>query len=69
MLKVGDKVQVPRTGGGYTEGIIIDIHGDRAVTEFPIGENYRGHPNPYGKNEMATKNVALKDLVPIKEEL
>ena len=68
MLKVGDKVQVPRTGGGYTEGIIIGIYEDRAITEFPVGKTYRGKPNVLApETEMATKNVALKNLIPIGE--
>jgi len=64
-LNSGDKVQVPRTGGGYSNGIIIAIDDDRAIVEFPLGNTYRGMPsNPEDREETATKNVALDKLIP-----
>ena len=69
LLKVGDKVMIPRTGGGYSEGTIVSICRERAITEFPVGKTYRGKPNVLvSETEIATKNVALKSLIPIKEE-
>lgn len=69
-LKVGDKVKAPRTGGGYSEGTILSIHGGRAITEFPIGKTFQGRVNDFApEDEMAIKNVALDKLIPIKEEL
>jgi len=69
LLKVGDKVQVPRTGGGYTEGVIIDIYEDMARTSFIVGETYRGNPiKPEDEGRTAYKNVALKNLIPVKED-
>ena len=63
-LKAGDKVMVPRTGGGYSLGTILLIVERRALVEFAIGKAFRGRPvNPGDENKMATKNVALKDLI------
>jgi len=70
LLKLGDKVKVPRTGGGYTEGTIIDIYEDMARTSFIVGETYWGKPiKPEDEGRTAYKNVALKNLIPIEEEL
>lgn len=63
-IKPGDKVMVPRTGGGYTEGTVLAIHEDRAITEFPVGDTYQGKPHEFDRGEMATKNVAVKKLRP-----
>jgi len=55
---------VPRTGGGYTDGTIIDIHDDMARTSFPVGETFRGRPvNSKDKGRTAYKTVALKELL------
>ena len=68
-LKSGDKVKVPRTGGGYSDGEIVEVYIDRAHVQFPIGETFRGGPvKPEDKGRMAYKNVALAGLIPIKEE-
>lgn len=68
-FKPGDKVKVPRTGGGYSDGTILAIHGGRAITEFPVGKTFRGMANNFApEDEIATKSVALDKLIPIKEE-
>jgi hypothetical protein len=36
-VKIGDKVLVPRTGGGVSLGKIIELYTDRARVTFPIG--------------------------------
>ena len=70
MLKLGDKVKVPRTGGGYSDGEIIGICQDMVHVKFPVGETYRGKPiKPEDEGRTAYKNVALKDLIPIEEEI
>ena len=45
-MKPGDKVMVPRTGGGYSLGEILEIYTDRARVTFPIGTTFRGKPRP-----------------------
>lgn len=68
-LKPGDKIKVPRTGGGYSDGEIVDIYKDRARVSFPVGETFRGEPiKPEDEGRTAYKEVALKDLMPFKEE-
>lgn len=68
-LKPGDKVKVPRTGGGYSDGEIMEIYLDRAHLKFPIGDTFRGGPvNPKDIGKMAYKHVALADLIPITED-
>ena len=65
-VKVGDKVMVPRTGGGYSLGEIIEIYTDgRARVTFPIGNTFRGKPRPLAG--MGYKTVKLSELRPVKE--
>lgn len=67
-VKPGDKVMVPRTGGGYSLGEIIEIYTDgRARVTFPIGNIYRGKPRPLAG--MGYKTVKLSELRPVKEDL
>lgn len=64
--KIGDNVRVPRTGGGYSDGEILEIYLDRAMVTFPVGATFRGDPvDPAEKDKMAYKNVALADLRPV----
>lgn len=66
-MKPGDKVMVPRTGGGYSLGEILEIYTDgRAWVTFPIGATYRGRPRPLAG--MGYKTVKLSDLRPVKED-
>lgn len=66
-MKPGDKVMVPRTGGGYSLGEILEIYTDgRARVTFPIGATYRGRPRPLAG--MGYKTVKLSDLRPVKED-
>jgi len=65
-MKPGDNVMVPRTGGGYSLGEIIEIYTDgRARVTFPIGNTFRGKPRPLVG--MAYKTVKLSELRPVKE--
>ena len=67
-MKPGDKVMVPRTGGGYSLGEIIEIYTDgRARVTFPIGNTFRGKPRPLVG--MGYKTVKLSELRPVKEDL
>jgi len=65
-MKPGDKVMVPRTGGGYSLGEILEIYTDgRAWVTFPIGNIYRGKPRPLVG--MGYKTVKLSELRPVRE--
>ena len=66
MRKPGDKVMVPRTGGGYSLGEILEIYTDGwARVTFPIGNTFRGKPRPLVG--MGYKTVKLSELRPVKE--
>ena len=64
-MKPGDKVMVPRTGGGYSLGEILEIYADRPRVTFPIGNTFRGKPRPLVG--MGYKTVKLSELRPVKE--
>jgi len=65
-VKIGDKVMVPRTGGGYSLGEILEIYTDgQARVTFPIGNIYRGKPRPVAG--MGYKTVKMSELRPVKE--
>lgn len=66
MRKPGDKVMVPRTGGGYSLGEITELYGDLwARVAFPIGTTFRGEPTL--KTVTGYKTVKLSELRPVKE--
>ncbi len=65
-MKPGDKVMVPRTGGGYSLGEILEIYTDRARVTFPIGNTFRGKPRPLVG--MGYKTVKLSELRPTQRE-
>ena len=66
-VKIGDKVMVPRTGGGYSLGEILEIYTDgRARVTFPIGNIYRGKPRPLVG--MGYKTVKMSELRPTQRE-
>ncbi len=68
-MNVGDSVMVPRTGGGYSKGKILEVCQDRAYVTFPVGETFRGNPiDPEMKGRMAYKDVAIKNLLPVDKE-
>jgi len=70
LKKIGDTAMVPRTGGGYTKGTIIDIFGDRARVCFPVGKTYQGFINSdHPEDTPAYKNVALDHLLTEEEFL
>lgn len=47
IVKPGQKVAVPRTGGTKSEGQIITIiNQGRVLVEFPLGETFRGRKIP-----------------------
>jgi hypothetical protein len=56
----GDKVMVPRTGGGFTMGTVLEVYQDRARVTFPIGHTFRGQPRPVVG--MGYKTVKLSEL-------
>lgn len=60
-MQIGDKVLVPRTGGGYSLGEILDIYtGGRVWVTFPIGATYRGRPRPLAG--MGYKTLKMSEL-------
>ena len=65
-MKPGDKVMVPRTGGGYSLGEVLEIYTDRARVTFPIGTTFRGKPRPLAG--MGYKTVKLSELRPTQRE-
>lgn len=66
-MKPGDKVMVPRTGGGYSLGEVLEVYMGRAQVAFPIGNIYRGKPRPLAG--MGYKTVKMSELRPVKEDL
>lgn len=70
-MKPGDRVMIPRTGGGYSLGEILEIfkdpaYGDRARVIFPTGMTLSGQF--YAGGKMGYKTVKLCDLMPVEEE-
>lgn len=63
-LKTGQKVLIPRTGGGKTEGqIIAVIDWDHVLVEFPLGETYRGKQIPEEhRGRIGRKTLSIKEL-------
>ncbi|MDD4804460.1 MAG: hypothetical protein PHN69_04730 [Candidatus Pacebacteria bacterium] len=61
-INVGSEVMVPRTGGGYTKGIVTAMSDKLAVVSFQIGKTYQGKKNPYREDDYATKVVKITDL-------
>jgi len=67
-MNIGDTVLLPRTGGGKSKGIIIEIWGDRARVKYKIGNTYHGKPAPeIMKDQCGYKTVQLKELKLIME--
>ena len=67
-MNLGDKVLVPRTGGGTSEGEIIDIYEGYAQVKLISGETFRGEPNlPENQQRTAYKKVSLTKLKAIPE--
>lgn len=67
-VKIGDKVLVPRTGGGVSLGKIIELYTDRARVTFQMGETYRGrHVSKKLQDSWVFKTVKLSELQIIEE--
>ena len=47
-MQIGDKVLVPRTGGGTSEGEVIEVYTEHARVRFLVGDYYHGQPVPEG---------------------
>jgi hypothetical protein len=45
-MKKGNKVLVPRTGGGTSEGEVIEIYRKHARVKFLVGDMFRGKSAP-----------------------
>lgn len=68
-MKIGDKVLVPRTGGGTSKGEIIELYTtvEAARVKFPLDGTYQGGPIPEGvKASYGYKTIRLSDLKPIR---
>ncbi len=64
-LKIGNKVMVPRTGGGETPGEVVEIYlfYDTARVRFPIEDTYRGREAaPELKDEYGYKTLRIGQL-------
>ena len=69
-MKIGDKVMVPRTGGGESEGEVIEVYTEHARVRFPIGDTFHGQPAPeLIKTEYGYKTLRQSDLKLIEEDL
>ncbi len=68
-MKIGDKVLVPRTGGGISEGEVIELYTTHARVKFLIGDAYRGEPVLENiKALYGYKTVRLSELKLIEED-
>jgi hypothetical protein len=68
-VKIGDKVLVPRTGGGVSPGEVIELWGDLARVQFRVGDLYRGKPAPEQfRDAMGHKTLKITELKPIEED-
>ena len=69
-MQIGDKVLVPRTGGGESEGEVIELYKEHARVKFPLGDSFQGKPVPENiKSDYGYKTLRQSDLKPIKEDL
>jgi hypothetical protein len=67
-MNVGDKVMVPRTGGGKSPGEITGLYYGQARVKFVIGDTYHGKWAPWEiQGFYRYKTVKLDDLELIKE--
>lgn len=65
-MKKGDRVLVPRHGGQYCPGRVMDVYTDRARVTFQVGEAYRGKKvTKLMREAWVFKTVKLGDLVPM----
>jgi hypothetical protein len=68
-VKIGDKVMVPRTGGGESEGEVIEVYTEHARVRFPIGDTFHGQPAPVGvKGCYGYKTLRQDALKVVKED-
>jgi len=69
MLNIGDKVMVPRTGGGESPGEIIELYTTHARVMFAVGDTYNGNPVPDKFRGCNGYKTIRQDLLkPIKED-
>lgn len=67
-MQIGDKVLVPRTGGGESAGEVIEVYREHARVRFPIGEMCRGKVAPeLIQGEYGYKTLRQSELKPLKE--
>lgn len=64
-MKPGDKVMVPRSGGGSSLGEVLAVYEDRARVAFPIGITYRAQFQPLA--DIGYKTCKLDELRLVKE--
>ena len=62
-MKPGDKVMVPRTGGGSSLGEVLAVYKDRARVAFPIGLTYRARFQPLADTGYKTCKIVELRLV------
>jgi len=67
-MQIGDKVLVPRTGGGESAGEVIEIYTKHARVRFPIGDTFKGRKLPGTlETTYGYKTLRQSDLKLIKE--
>lgn len=64
-MKPGDKVMVPRTGGGSSLGEVLVVYEDRVWVAFPIGLTYQGRSQVLACT--GYKTFKLDELLLVKE--
>jgi hypothetical protein len=59
-MKKGNKVLVPRTGGGTSEGEVIEIYRKHARVKFLVGDMFRGKSAPQNRHHMCVAMAATQ---------
>ena len=66
-MQIGDKVLVPRTGGGESEGEVIEVYTEHARVRFPIGDTFKGRKLPGTLETYGYKTIKQTELKLIEE--
>ena len=66
-MQIGDKVIVPRTGGGESAGEVIEIYTKHARVRFPIGDTFHGH-KVVGMNQLYGYKTLRQDALKLCKE-
>lgn len=65
-IQTGAVVMVPRTGGYYSLGEVVEVYTDTARVKFLIGPWLHGNPVSEGfRDGKAFKTVKISELIPL----